>query len=97
MLICLTCAHFVKKDTFNTRLYLGRCSKQDVQVMICQPDDGSGQCNDYKLGPGADERVKAYKEWKAGHPTPVYIIAPGTQVGTDERPKPVKKPKRRKR
>jgi hypothetical protein len=98
MLICLTCANFSKRDTTNQRLFLGRCLTDDVSVMICRPGEGVKEaCDNYEVAPDAKDRIAFFKEWEAKHPTPVYKMTPGMPVGTDERPKPVKRPKRKKK
>ena len=98
MLVCITCNNFSKRDTSNQRLYLGRCLVDDIQVMICPPEDGKKEsCDNYEQAPDHKERIAAYKEWKVKHPPVDYKINPGTQVGKDERPKPVKRARRKKK
>jgi hypothetical protein len=98
MMICITCAGFAKADTSNQGVYLGRCSAEDINVLICKPENGKKEaCENYTQAPDARERIYHYKAWLAAHPPKVYEFTTGVQVGKDERAKPVRKARRKKK
>lgn len=94
-LICATCINFAKRETYNDRLYLGRCTVQKVGVMICPPEEAKESCHDYKVAPDAKEQVAKYKAWREKHPLPVYQL--DAQVIDEEAAKQVKKKSKRRK
>jgi hypothetical protein len=95
MLFCVTCEHFAKRDTYNSRLYLGRCSEHKMTVMICPPEPGTkDDCDRYKRCCDAEQKIKDYKAWREKHPITVYDMK-ASEEEEAALAKPVPKSKRR--